>query len=185
MALRGATYRVGPESGRLVVKTGRTGLGARAGHDLTIEATRWAGDVTVNTADLAQSSVRVDVDVDSWEVREGVGGVKPLSDSDRAQIKRISRDEVLRAAEHPQIMFRSTRVAGSLESFVIDGDLTIGGMTRPVTVRGTLSTDGRVRATANVVQTQWGIKPYSALLGTLKVADEVVVEVDAMLVPAE
>ena len=30
------SYQVGPERGRLLVKTARTGLGAKAGHDLTI-----------------------------------------------------------------------------------------------------------------------------------------------------
>ena len=50
-------YRLGPESGRLLVKTTRTGLGAKAGHDLTIEVTRWHGHATVDTADPANSSV--------------------------------------------------------------------------------------------------------------------------------
>jgi hypothetical protein len=37
------SYRVGPPSGRLLVKTARTGLGSKAGHDLTIEVTSWRG----------------------------------------------------------------------------------------------------------------------------------------------
>ena len=32
-----------------------------------------------------------------------------------------------------------------------------------------------------VKQTEWGMKPYTALFGTLKVADEVRVEIDAGL----
>jgi hypothetical protein len=52
-------------------------------------------------------------------------------------------------------------------------------------VRGTVGDNGRVQGRATVVQTQWGIKPYSAFLGALKLADEVAVEVDAMLRPAE
>jgi hypothetical protein len=35
-----------------------------------------------------------------------------------------------------------------------------------------------------VVQTQWGIKPYSAFFGAMKVADEVTIELDALLTPA-
>ncbi len=35
--------------------------------------------------------------------------------------------------------------------------------------------------TAVVKQTEWGMKPYSALFGALKVADEVRVEIDAAL----
>jgi hypothetical protein len=40
MAVPDGVYRIGPESGRLLVRTARTGLGAKAGHDLTIEATQ-------------------------------------------------------------------------------------------------------------------------------------------------
>ena len=36
----------------------------------------------------------------------------------------------------------------------------------------------------SLAQTRWGIKPYSAFLGALKLADEVAIEVDAPLEPA-
>jgi len=85
MVIAGA-YRFGPELGRLLVHTTRTGLGAKAGHDLTIEVTRWHGRATVDPATPANSSVTVEVDADSFEVRTGTGGVKPLSDADRAEI---------------------------------------------------------------------------------------------------
>ena len=39
--------------------------------------------------------------------------------------------------------------------------------------------DGRLTGEATVKQTDFGIKPYSALFGTLKVADEVEIEIDA------
>lgn len=55
------------------------------------------------------------------------------------------------------------------------------GQTHPVTVRGSLGEASQVRATATVAQTRWGIKPYSAFLGALKLADEVGIEVDATL----
>jgi len=51
MTLATGSYPLGPQAGRLLLKTGRTGLGRRAGHDLTIEATRWQADVEANTAD--------------------------------------------------------------------------------------------------------------------------------------
>jgi polyisoprenoid-binding protein YceI len=185
MVMRDGTYRAGPQAGRLLVRTSRTGLGARAGHDLTIEATNWEASVSVNTADPAQSPVRVEVDVDALEVREGTGGVKQLTDSDRADIERIIRENILQTAQYPTITFQSARVGGSPEQFALDGDLTIMGVTRPVTVRGSVSDDGRVRGRATVAQTHWGIKPYSAFFGTLKVADEVVIEIDATLTPAK
>lgn len=185
MALREGVYQLGPESGRLLIKTGRTGLGARAGHDLVIEATEWNGRVIVNPGDPAQSSVSVEVDVGSLEVRAGTGGVKPLSDSDRAEIKRNIREKILHTTQHPTITFRSASVDGTQDALTVDGELAIMGTSHPVTVRGSVGNDGRLRAIATVQQSHWGIKPYSAFFGALKLADDVAIEVDARLAPTE
>jgi polyisoprenoid-binding protein YceI len=174
------TYQLGPRSGQLQVKTTRTGLGARAGHDLTIDVTRWQADVTLDAANPSASAVSVDVDADSLEVRHGTGGLKPLTDSDRAQIKTTIQQKVLHTARHPAITFRSRRVAGTPESCTVDGDLTITGVTQPVTVHGRLA-DGRVQGTATIVQTRWGIRPYTGFFGALKLSDEVRVEFGADL----
>ena len=146
-------YALRPESSQLLVTTARTGLAARAGHDLTIEVTRWQAEVTVDTANPAMSSVSVDVDAGSFEVREGTGGIKPLTNSDRAEIKRTIGEKVLRTGRHPTITFRSTRVGGTAESLSIDGDLTITGATRPVTMHGRI-TEGRVHGSATIVPTR-------------------------------
>jgi polyisoprenoid-binding protein YceI len=172
-------YRLGPQSGRLLVHTTRTGLGAKAGHDLTIEVTRWHGHATVDTATPANSSVTVEVEVDSLDVREGTGGVKPLTDADRAAIHKTLK-EILHTPQHPTITFRSRRVDGSAGSFTLNGELTIMGVTQPVMVQGRV-TDGRVVGGTTVVQSRWGIRPYSAFFGALKLSDEVKVDFDVAL----
>ncbi|HLV73063.1 MAG TPA: YceI family protein [Vulgatibacteraceae bacterium] len=174
MAGREGTYELGPENGRLLVRTGRSGLGRRAGHDLVIEATRWNAVAEVREP-VEESSVEVTVDVDGLEVREGTGGVKPLTDGDRAEIKENLR-KVLDARRHPAITFASGRVAGD----AIEGDLTIMGRVKPVRVRAELEGD-RVRGGATVTQSRWGIKPYSAFFGALRLADDVEVEFDIRL----
>jgi polyisoprenoid-binding protein YceI len=174
--LRGA-YEFGPESGRLTVKTARTGLGRRAGHDLTIEVTRWSAEAIVDPEAPENSSVSLRVETGSLEPREGTGGIKPLTDGDRGEIKRITT-RILRTAEHPAITFRSVSVAGGPEAFTIEGELTILGRTRPATVRG--SVDARaIQARATVVQARFDSTPYSAFFGALKLADEVVIEFSA------
>ena len=110
-------YRFGPESARLLLRTSRTGLGRRAGHDLTIEVTRWSAEAVVDPENPDRSSLLVEVEVDSIEPREGTGGIKPLTDADRAEIKRTATQKILRVAEHPTITFRSTRVSGMPDSF--------------------------------------------------------------------
>lgn len=180
MDIGDGTYTLGPATGRLLVKTSRTGVGSKAGHDLTIEVTRWEGTAILDTGQPASSSVNLDAEVDSFEVIEGTGGVKPLTDSDRRDIHKTLRERILHSAQHPSISFRSSRVRGDAESFTIDGDLTIAGVTQPASLQGRIA-DGRARGNASVVQSRWGIKPYTAFFGALKLADEVVVEFDIAL----
>jgi polyisoprenoid-binding protein YceI len=184
MATADGTYELGPESGQLQLKTTRTGLGARAGHDLTIDVTRWHADVVVDAANPSLSSVAVDVDASSMQVRTGSGGIKPLTDSDRADIKTTIQQKVLNTSRHPAMTFRSTRVQGTAESFTVDGDLTITGVTQPVTLLGRLA-DGRVQGSATIVQTRWGIRPYTGFFGALRLSDEVTVEFSADLAPRD
>ena len=162
----------------MLVKTSRTGLGRRAGHDLTLEVTGWSADVVINTGDPAQSSVTVTLDTGSIEARHGSGGLKPLTDSDRADIKKTIQEKILHPGTHPEITFRSTAVEGSPGEFTINGDLTIMGKTQPATVHGHVGDDGRIRGDATISHSRWGIKPYSGFGGLLRVADEVQVQFD-------
>ncbi|SFP54498.1 YceI family protein [Actinomadura madurae] len=172
------TFELGPDAGRLLVRTGRSGLGRRAGHDLTIEATRWSASVEAREpldAPSPEVSIEVTVEVDGLEVREGTGGVKPLSDQDRAEIKKNLR-KVLDVRRHPRIRFVSTGAGGD----AVEGDLTIMGRTKPVRVRAVREGD-RVRGGATVTQSRWGITPYSAFFGALRLADDVEIEFDLRL----
>jgi polyisoprenoid-binding protein YceI len=177
MTLNTGSYRLGPEAGRLLIKTGRTGLGRRAGHDLVIEATRWHADVVVNTADPGQSSVTVTIEGDSMEVRDGTGGLKPLTDADRADIKATISEKILLIADHPVITFTSSQVTGTPDVFRVAGNLAIMGQARPLYVDAGIDA-GRLRGHATVTQSLWGIKPYTAFAGALRLADDIQVEFD-------
>jgi polyisoprenoid-binding protein YceI len=185
MTIIDGRYVFGAGHGRMILRTSRTGLGRRAGHDLAVEATNWWGEVSVDAADPAASRVSVVVEVDSLAVREGTGGLKPLTDDNRAEIVATLRgDQLLHTDKYPTITLTSTGASGTAEKFVVEGDLTIVGQTRPITVDCAFIGEQRVRGTTTVVQSRWGITPYSAFLGALKLADEVGVEFDTALVPA-
>ncbi|MGH3470099.1 MAG: YceI family protein [Thermocrispum sp.] len=171
---------LGPDTGQLRLRTGRQGMAAKAGHDLTIEAQTWSGQAEVHLDAPTSSSVAVEVAVDGLTVLSGTGGVKPLSDSDKQDIQRNIQRKILHADKHPTIRFTSIAVTGTPESFEVAGELTIGDTTAPLTLTGTVS-DGRARGTATVTQTRWGIKPFTAFLGALKLADDVTVEFDMAL----
>lgn len=175
-----STHVLGPELGKLLVKTTRAGMAAKAGHDLTLEAQAWRGEAVVDVTDSAASSVSVEVDVDSLVVVEGTGGIKPLSGSDKREIQRNIQRKILHTGQHPAITFTSTAVSGTPDDFAVEGQLTIAGQTAPVTLHGAVAA-GRARGSASVVQSRWGIKPFTAFLGALKLNDEVTVEFDLEL----
>jgi polyisoprenoid-binding protein YceI len=166
-------YELGPDDGTLSVRTGRTGTVAKAGHDLLIHVTKWRG--TLATGD--EPSVTLDADATSLKVREGTGGMMALGDDDLANIEQTIDDDVLKRQD---ISFRSTSAEQDGDTLAVKGDLTVRGATRPLAFDLDLS-GGRVRGTAVVKQTEWGMKPYTALFGALKVADEVRVEIDVRL----
>lgn len=164
--------RLGPDSGSIVVRTYREGLAAKAGHDLVIEVTRWEATFEPETVELT-------ADARSLEVREGLRGVKPLTDRDRAEIGKNIDEKVLRGEP---IAYRSTRVDRTGARLVVEGDLTMAGSTRPVTAELDVDPGGRITGTIALTQSEWGIKPYRGLMGALKVSDEVEVEIDVRVV---
>ncbi len=170
-------FRLGPDAGRVVIKTGRAGLAAKAGHDLTIEVTRWSAQVEVPAeGDGGQSAATVSAELDlgSLEVREGTGGAMPLTDRDRREIKKQIAG-ILRGAT---ASFASTRV---IPSGAIEGTVTLNGKTQPTRLQLTDSGSGRYRGSATLTQTGFGIKPYTGFFGALKLKDEVVVEFEVDL----
>ena len=166
-------YDLGPDHGTLSVRTSRRGTVAKAGHDLLIHVTKWRGTLEPGDA----PSVTLDADATSLKVREGTGGMMALDDGDLANIEQTIDDEVLKRQD---ISFRSTRVEETADGLSVTGDLTLRGTAKPIAFdlerRG-----GRLTGHAVVRQTEWGMKPYTALFGALKVADDVRVEIDVAL----
>jgi polyisoprenoid-binding protein YceI len=181
MSIKSGTHKLGPEAGTLFVRTGRKGAAAKAGHDLSIEVTAWSATVEAG-ADPAQTLLELTAEAGSLRVREGTGGLQSLGDDDKDNIRKTIDDEVLKGTA---IAFRSTGVSTSEDGarLNVDGELELFGKARPITFELSVGSDGRLTGSATVKQSDWGIKPYSALFGALKVADEVVVAIDAR-VPA-
>jgi polyisoprenoid-binding protein YceI len=178
-------FRLGPDTGRIVIKTGRAGLAAKAGHDLTIEVTQWSARVEVPADEdggVTAAKVTAELDLGSLEVREGTGGAKPLSDGDRVQIKK-QMENILGGAT---ATFASSRIITSGASGgAIEGTLTINGKSQPARLQVSEPAPGRYRGSGTVVQTAYGIKPYVGFFGALKLKDEVAVEFDVDLTKAQ
>ena len=179
MSLQPGRHSFGPENSTLAVRTGRTGAVAKAGHDLLMHVTAWQATLEVGE-DPAHTSIVFDADARSLRVREGTGGMQALGDDDKASIEQTIDDEVLKGQ---RIEFRSTAVEAGADGsrLRVQGELTLVGKSCPIAFDLAVDAGGRLSGGAVVKQTDWGITPYSALFGALKVADEVEVAFDAGL----
>ncbi|WP_293325781.1 YceI family protein [Mycobacterium sp.] len=171
--------------GELILRTGVAGRAARMGHRLTIEMTRW--QATVNWAGGQPVSAELAVEVDSLAVVHGEGGVKGLSAAERALV-RSNALKSLSANRFPEIRFSADTIANTVGGYRLIGTLQIGRKSREHVID--LRTEGldeswRMSAESRVRQSDYGIRPYSLLMGSMRVADEVTVSFTAVLRPSE
>ena len=172
-----STLTIGPEHGTLTLRTGVEGRAAKAGHALTVAMTQWSA--TVDLAGEQPTAVTLRVPLTSFEVVAGEGGLKPLSDKDKRTIK-DSALETLSADRHPEIVFTSRSVTATADGYRLEGDLEVAGSAQPTVVDVTVA-GGAASATVPVVQTAHGVKPYTGLMGGLRVRDRVDVVLSATL----
>ena len=179
MSLQAGTYRLGPDNAILAVRTERAGAAAKAGHDLVIHVTAWEAVLQV-AEDPSGTSMELTADAESLRVIEGTGGIQALGEDDMANIHQTIDDEVLKRQD---ISFRSTSVEADGETLRTRGELTIVGNTQPVELDLAGGGDGELSGSAVATQTAFGMKPYSALFGALKVKDEVRVTLEGHIEP--
>jgi polyisoprenoid-binding protein YceI len=173
MAIQAGTYKLGPDNASLHVETTRSGAAAKAGHDLIIDVTSWEATLEVGDS----SSLELSADPSSLHVREGKGGMQALGDDDKADIRKTIDKDVLKKKD---ITFQSSSCESAGDGLNVSGDLEMGGKSQPVSFDLSES-DGTLTGSAALKQSDWDIKPYSALFGALKVNDEIKVVVEAKL----
>ena len=173
-------HKVGADRDRLVLRTRRDGMAASVGHDLVIEITHWSGELTV-ADDGTPTALDASLDMTSLTVRDGTGGVKPLTDKDKRDIRSNMR-KVLSLDRFPEATFGSASFQpGGDGGGTVSGTLTLAGQSGPFRLQVTSGGGDHYHATGSVAQSSFGIKPYSGFFGALKVRDAVDVEVDVDL----
>jgi hypothetical protein len=170
MSIEAGTHSIGPSNGSLQVKTGKEGAAAKMGHDLVLGVNSW--EATVEGGD--NPSISLTADPGSVEVVSGEGGAKPLGDKDKADIKKSIGGKVLGSS---QITFQSSSVEDNGGQIVAKGDLSIAGKSSSVSVPLSVS-GGKLSGSITLSQKDFGIKQFSAMMGALKVKDQVTVVIE-------
>jgi len=153
------------------VFTFKEGLLAAVAHDLEI-------DVPVFNIDVEEESVRATFFARSLRVLHAMDGSTPkpnaLSARDKTNIESNIAGDVLHSARYPEIRFEGIvkRSETSEAEASIEGTLSIAGRSRKVRIDARLE-GGEWRAETTIHQPDFGIKPYSAMLGALKIKPDV------------
>lgn len=161
--------RYDASTAEITVLTFKEGVLSAVAHDLKLNVSRFALEIDGKIVKLA-------VEADSLRVvsamRDGVES-SALKAHSFAEIEDTVRTKVLETSRFPTIEFVST---GVMDTEVV-GVLTLHGQTHEV--RGRRS---GTSAEFRLDQRRFGIKPYSAMLGALKIKPEVVVRVTITVV---
>jgi hypothetical protein len=169
MSIPEGTHKIGPSNGSLKVMTGKEGAAAKMGHDLVLVVNSW--ECTVEGGD--SPSISLTADPGSVEVQSGSGGAKALTDKDKGDIKKSIGGKVLGSS---QITFTSS----SVDDSAAQGDLSIAGKSSSVSIPLQISGD-KISGRHTLSQKEFGVKQFSAMMGALKVKDQVTVEFEGRL----
>lgn len=174
-----ADWVLNQDDGELRILTGVAGPAAKMGHRLTIAMESWQAAVAWKDGEPAGAELVVDVD--SLHVLNGEGGVTPLSGPEKLVV-RSNALKSLDVKKHPTIAFQADAITKTDAGFQLEGSLQIHGKTRTQVVELTVDDTGEawvLSARVPVTQTEFGVKPYSLLMGSMKVADEVTISFTA------
>lgn len=182
----GQLYVIDAARSRLLIYAYRGGAAARLGHNHVLRAAQVDGFVHVTAA--AAAGARFDLRVplaqlviDEPELRAATGdafaGERSAADIAGTQHNMLGPDN-LDAARFPDVRVHSTAISGDWPALVADIEITLHGVTRAMTVPLTVHRDDtqlRVTGALALRQSDFGITPYSALLGLLAVQDPVTI----------
>ena len=173
-------YLVDGKGSKFTVRAFATGLLSAFGHNPTIAIPDFEGEVLVNSSALEQSSLRIVIQSASLVVTDDI------NDKDREEIERRMHEEVLESNGYAEIVYECSKMSASKTSegqywVALNGELSLHGVTRtqPVSARVTLNGDTlRAVGDFSVRQSDYDIKPVSAVGGTVKLKDELKLSFD-------
>ncbi|HJK91224.1 MAG TPA: YceI family protein [Polyangiaceae bacterium LLY-WYZ-15_(1-7)] len=154
-----------------LVFTYKEGLLSKIAHDLKIRVERF--EVTVEDERLEASFEPTSLKVVCAR-KDGRDAPGTLSAGDKKKIEGNIQKDVLETKRHGTIRFVAKDVQRGDDTARVTGELTLHGTTREIAT--TAKKEGsRWVAEVTLHQPDFGIKPYSAMLGTLKIQPDITV----------
>jgi polyisoprenoid-binding protein YceI len=167
-------YQIDSKASQFTAKAFASGLISVIAHSPTFAIREIAGEVTFEANTVDQASIWMNIDPAGFELKDEV------TKEDRKIIDTVMHQEVLESIKYPSISFESKRVSSSklgenLYRVSIVGDLTLHGVTRPVslTAQAVIGEDTlRAIGDFTILQTDFGMNIVSVAGSTLRLKDE-------------
>ena len=162
--------------GQIRVFTYKEGLLSKIAHDLQIEATQF--EINLNDTGVLASIQTNGLHV-LGTMRNGQLDENELRLKDRRDIEHNMKDRILQGALHPVIAFNGElqRTQSTLE---VSGTLSLIQRSVPISFVLRENAD-HWHANVELVPSRWGIKPFRALMGAIKLQDRVRIELQLPL----
>ena len=184
-ALMGApatvTYNLDASQSKFMAHANRSGLLWFKGHSHHLAASDFSGQVEITPDTITPASLRLDVKAASLH-ETGADFTEPQKQIINKELKEI----VLLPDQYPDIVFQSTNVTAKSSGagrydVKINGNLTLHGVTRPVTIPAVVTLSGNnLRAVGNfsINRDDYKVKATSAFHGMVRVDNDVHFEFD-------
>lgn len=187
-------YLIDARASQLLVYTYRGGKLARFGHNHVLSARALAGEVAL-AGELSGSRFRLevpfaDIEVDDPELRRAAGAdfdSKPSPEDVAATRDNMLGPDGLDIEVAPGAVIEGTVTQASSTRVTLDMRVTVRNKTHRQPVEAEVSVDGdalRISGATQLRHSDFGIEPFSVMLGALTVEDVVDVKFELVARPA-
>lgn len=179
------TYTLDASRSKFMAHADRSGLLWFKGHDHHLAASEFTGEVGITPQTITPASLRLVVKAASLHETGAA-----FTEAQKQIINKELRDIVLHPDQYPEIIFQSTNVTakasgatsgGSRYEVKIDGNLTLHGVTRRITIPAVVTLNGddlRAVGEFEIDRDDFNVKATSAFHGMVRVSNEIDFEFD-------
>ncbi len=183
MSLKTGSYCLGANSGNLYVYTFKEGLLSKLAHDLLIDVTNFKVNLDIPADGFTSGSLELEIQANSLNVicalKDGER-TEELKEKDIADIEKDLGGKVLHPDKYPTVNFRSKAIQKKDGGYKINGDLNLHGVMK--TIDFDMDTNGdNLKGMITLLQKDYGIKPFKAMMGTLRIKNEINIGFDLSL----
>ena len=177
------TYNLDASQSKFMAHANRSGLLWFKGHSHHLAASDFSGQVEVTPDTIRPASLRLVVKAASLH-ETGADFTEPQKQIINKELK----DIVLLPDQYPDITFQSTNVTskslgGGRYEVKINGNLTLHGVTRPITIPATVTLNGstlRAVGEFSINRDDYKVKATSAFHGMVRVDNDIKFEFDIL-----